>query len=261
MRDHTWVSSRKNRLSVMIHTPENFIQGTPVIVLCHGFTGNKIGANHLTKNLADFIEQLGYGVVRFDYIGSGDSDGEFATKTSVAGWRQDLESILVWVHEQEDFKKSPILLYGHSLGGLVVLTHPAGDIRIAARIVFAPVTQAVENFRDIILGQELWQQALQGESIENFYESAFTLNSQFVQDLVANSYNPAQNLTGTKQPLLFIHGTTDDVVPLAGTQVVYDAYDGQKELAITNFDHVAAKQHNELQRIIGKWLADQFPLT
>ena len=66
MRNHIWVSSRNKRLSVMVHTPVGFAQGTPVFVLCHGFGGDKIGANQLTKNLADFIEQLGYGVVRFD---------------------------------------------------------------------------------------------------------------------------------------------------------------------------------------------------
>ncbi|MBP2625480.1 MAG: exosortase system-associated hydrolase 1 [Firmicutes bacterium] len=259
MRDHIWLSSRKKRLSLMVHRPAGFAQGTPVVILCHGFTADKIGANQLTKNLADFIEQLGYGVVRFDYAGSGDSEGDFASDTSVAGWRQDLESILRWVHEQADFKQSPIVLYGHSLGGLVVLTHPADDTRIVARIAFAPVTQAVENFRDIIFGQDLWQQALQGESIKNFYGRAFTLNPQFVEDLVANTYNPTENLVGTEQPMLFIHGTADDVVPLAGTQVVYAAYSGQKELAITDFDHVAAGQQNELQQIIRKWLADQFP--
>lgn len=259
MKEHTWVSSRNKRLSVMVHTPAGFMQRTPVFVFCHGFTGDKIGANQLTKNLADFIEQLGYGVVRFDYAGSGDSEGEFAKDTSVVGWRQDLESILTWVHEQSDFKQSPILLYGHSLGGLVVLTHPADDRRITARIVFAPVTQVVENFRDIILGQDLWQQALRGESVKNFYGRAFTLNPQFVEDLVTNAYSPTDNLVGTKQPMLFIHGTADNVVPLVGTQLIHAAYRGQKELAITDFDHVAAGQQQELQQIIGNWLANQLP--
>jgi len=261
MRDHIWVNSRNKRLSVMVHRPTGFSQGTPVLVLCHGFLGDKIGANQLTKNLANFIEQLGYGVVRFDYAGSGDSEGDFANDTSVAGWRQDLESILVWVHNQADFKKSPIVLYGHSLGGLVALTHPADDNRIVARIAFAPVTKAVENFRDIIFGQNLWQQALQGESIKNFYGRAFTLNSQFVQDLMAHTYSPIENLAATTQPLLIIQGTTDEVIPLPGTQALYAAYEGQKELVITDFDHLAAGQHNELQQIIRKWLVDKFPLA
>lgn len=258
MREHIWVNSRGKRLSVMVHTPVGFVQETPVIVFCHGFTGDKIGNNQLTKNLATFVESLGYAAIRFDYAGSGDSEGEFASDTSVAGWRQDLASILDWVQAQDAFKQSPLVLYGHSLGGLVALTHPAADNRIMARILFAPVTQAVENFRDVILGPELWQQALRGESIKNFYERAFTLQPQFVQDLVGNPYSPTENLANTQQSLLFIHGTKDDVVPLAGTQGVYEFYNGSKELVITDFDHVAARQQEELQQIIGKWLRKQF---
>lgn len=259
MKDHIWVSSRNKRLSVMVHTPIGFCQGTPVVVFSHGFGGDKVGSNQLTKNLADFIEQLGYSVVRFDYAGSGDSEGDFAHDTSVIGWRKDLENILEWVHEQAEFKQSSILLYGHSLGGLVVLTHPADDRRIVGRIVFAPVTQAVENFRNIIFGQDLWQQALRGESIQNFYGRALTLNPQFVQDILAHRYSPIENLVGNMQPLLLIHGTADVVVPLAGTQGVFNAYNGQKELAITDFDHIAAGQQNELQQIIRKWLGTYFP--
>lgn len=258
MREHIWVNSRNKRLSVMVDTPPTFIAGRPVVVFCHGFTGDKIGNNQLTKNLGNFIKNIGYGAVRFDYAGSGDSEGEFAEDTSVIGWRQDLESILTWVHGQEIFKSSPIILYGHSLGGLIVLTHPATDKRIIGRVLFAPVTQAVENFRETIFGQDLWQQALQGESIENFYGRALTLHSQFVADLINNQYRPIENLQNTEQPLLFIHGTADDVVPLTGTRAVYAAYNGIKELVITDFDHVAARQQEELQQIIGKWLLAVF---
>lgn len=257
MKDHIWISSRNKRLSVMVHKPTAFTPGTPVVLFCHGFTGDKVGVNHLTKNLAGFVEQLGYVAIRFDYIGSGDSDGDFAQDTSVAGWRQDLENMLSWIRAQADFSKSPIILYGHSLGGLIVLTHPATDSRITARILFAPVTQAIENFRDIILGKNLWEMALAGEKIKDFYGHSFTLDPEFVQDLVANTYSPTENLLKTKQSILFIHGTKDVVVPVAGTQEVYANYDGKKELVITDFDHVAAGQHEELQQIIGGWLTKQ----
>lgn len=258
MREHVWVKSRQQNLSVMVHTPVGFKAGVPVAVLCHGFAGDKIGSNQLTKNLAIFLERLGYAVVRFDYIGSGDSDGDFAIDTSVAGWREDLDNILSWIKAQAQFSHSPLVLYGHSLGGLVALTHPAVDPRVSARIVFAPVTQAVDNFRTIILGEDRWQQSLRGETIHNFYGRALSLEAQFVVDLLRSDYNPGRNLADSEQPILFIHGTADDVVLLAGTQKVYDAYQGHKELVVTDFDHVAAGQHVELQQIIATWLAKLF---
>lgn len=254
MKEHVWISSRNKRLSAMVHLPDSFQAGTPAVVCCHGFTGNKVGYNHLTLNLANFLESLGYGAIRFDFLGSGDSDGDFATDTIVSGWQEDLTHVLDWVKSQAEFSSSPIILYGHSLGGLVVLTYPDGGIPIAARIVFAPVTDAVHNFRDIILGPAFWQQSLAGERIENFFDRGFALESQFVKDLAANRYNPVEAAARLSSPLLIVHGTADVVVPIEGSKKLHDHYRGAKEFVITDFDHGAVGAQDKLQTVIGNWL-------
>ncbi|CUH97009.1 hypothetical protein P22_3135 [Propionispora sp. 2/2-37] len=255
MKEHIWIPSRNQRISAMLHLPDNFRAGTPLLVLCHGFTGNKVGYNHLTLNLAVFLERRGYGVLRFDYVGSGDSDGDFSVDTSVTGWREDLNNVLHWVGGQKQFAASPVILYGHSLGGLVVLTHKDTAKRVAARIVFAPVTKPVENFRDIIIGRELWQKSLKGHRIENFFDKGFTLYSQFVKDLVKHAYDPIGTASTHTTPLLIIHGMADTVVPLAGSQELYEQYRAEKELVIADFDHGALGKQDEFQNIIGQRLA------
>ena len=52
MKDHVWITSRGGRLSAMVHQPDAFRVGMPVVVCSHGFTGNKVGYNHLTVHLA-----------------------------------------------------------------------------------------------------------------------------------------------------------------------------------------------------------------
>lgn len=255
MKEHLWIASRRQRLSAMLHLPESFKPGTPLLVLCHGFTGNKVGYNHLTLHLANFLEKAGYGVLRFDYIGSGDSDGDFATDTSVAGWQEDLTNVLQWVDGQEQFATSPVVLYGHSLGGLVVLTHEDQIERVVARIVFAPVTKPVANFRERIIGPELWQKSLRGEKIENFFDRGFTLYSQFVKGLATQDYDPISAASRLTTPLLIIHGTADVVVPLAGSQELYEQYQSPKEFVVTEFDHGATGKQAEFQQIIGRRLA------
>ena len=256
MKNHVWITSRSGRLSAMVHQPDSFQPGTPVVVCSHGFTGNKVGYNHLTVHLASYLEKRGYAVVRFDFLGSGDSDGTFVADTFVSGWREDLTNVLAWVKGQAEWEGSPIFLYGHSLGGLVTLLHPA-DARIAGRMLFAPVTKAIENFRDVILGPELWSKALQGETIANFFEKAFSLGPQFVQDLVKNQYQPIPIAAALATPLLIVHGTEDVVVPLAGSQELYEAYGGPKELAVTRFAHGAQGQQEQLQALLGDWLDKQ----
>jgi alpha-beta hydrolase superfamily lysophospholipase len=254
MKEHVWINSRNKRLSAMLHIPEGFNSGTPLVVCCHGFTGNKVGYNNLTSNIANFLEGNGYSVLRFDFLGSGDSEGEFSTDTIVSGWRQDLSNVLAWVNTNQLFAQSPIILYGHSLGGLVVLSHEDPTNEVAARIVFAPVTQPISNFQGTILGAALWSKSLAGETIENFFDKGFTLKSQFVQDLVENDYKPVVSASKLFTPLLVVHGTADVVVPIEGSQELVERYQGHKEFAITDFDHGAFGVQKELQNIIGDWL-------
>lgn len=260
MKNFSWIASRNQRLSAMVHLPDNFHEGTPLVVCCHGFSGDKVGYNQLTLNLAKFLEQSGYGVIRFDFLGSGDSDGDFPTDTFVAGWQEDLVNVLAWVQTQPQLATSPIILYGHSLGGLVVLTHPNLQHRVAARMVFAPVTHAIHNFQDIILGNELWRKSIAGEPIANFFERGFRLNSQFTQDLIKADYRPIDDAAKLDTPLLVVHGTLDIVVPIQGSRELYDKYQGEKEFIELEVDHGALGAQEQLQTAIGGWLKKNFPV-
>ncbi len=260
MKEHVWIPSRNGRLSAMIHLPETFREGDPLVVCCHGFTGDKVGSNQLTRNLAAYLERSGYGVVRFDYIGSGDSDGEFSTDTFVAGWKEDLVNVFAWLEKQEQLAASPIVLYGHSLGGLIALTHKDISNRVVARAVFAPVTRPVENFRDIILGTKLWKQSLAGEEIGNFYGKGFRLQNQFIRDLLDGQYDPIQEASQLSTPLLIVHGTIDQAVPIQGSRELHAAYQGAKELVELEIDHVATGAQEQLQAILSGWLEKIVPL-
>lgn len=245
MKDHVWISSRGRRLSAMVHTP-----GSPVAVFCHGFTGDKVGANQLMLNLAKALEAAGITVVRFDFAGSGDSEGVFAADTTIAGWQQDLANVLDWVGRR--FAARPVYLLGHSLGGLVVLTNT--DQVVAARVALAPVIYPEENFRSTILGPELWAKAVRGETVANFYGKGFSLDGGFVRDLLAARYDPPAAAAAYAAPLLIVHGTADVAVPIAGSEALYDGYGGSKELAVIDADHVFTGRHEELGSLVVRWL-------
>lgn len=243
----------------MIHLPAEMEKDTPMVICCHGFTGDKIGANQLTLNLAKELEQSGYIVLRFDFLGSGDSDGDFAKDTIVSGWKEDLSNVLSWVKQQPRFAVSPIILYGHSLGGLVVLTHGDGNQNIAGHIVFAPVIYPIANFRDVILGPVLWAESLNGKTVANFFAKGFTLEAQFVKDLVETQYDPIGAAARATIPLLIIHGMDDLVVPIHGSVELYQNYRGPKLLQKPGIDHVAAGNSGVLPRLILEWLSEEFP--
>lgn len=259
MKEHVWIPSRGKRLSAMLHLPADMNPDTPVVVCCHGFTGDKTGANQLTSHLANALERSGYSAVRFDFLGSGESEGDFTTDTVVAGWKEDLTQVLAWVREQTQFAASPVILYGHSLGGLVVLTHGDTERGIDGRIVFAPVVYPIANFRDIILGPELWAKSLAGERIVNFFAKGFKLDEQFVKDLVEKNYDPISTAAKLTTSLLIIHGLADVAVPIQGSIELYQKYNGPKVLQKPNIDHVANGRYEVLPQLVLEWLALEFP--
>ncbi len=253
MKRHEWIPSRGKRLSAMIHEPEA-APGAPVVICCHGFTGDKVGANQLMRNLAQCFEAAGFCAVRFDFAGSGDSEGSFAADTTVAGWQEDLRSVAAWVGAR--FPGRSVYLLGHSLGGLVALT--AAEMGLAGRIAVAPVVHPIENFRDTILGPVLWAKAARGETIANFYGKGFSLDSGFVGDLIAGCYDPLAAAGAFAAPLLIVHGTADAAVPIAGSEELCDACASNKEYTILDgADHVFAGRHDELGAVIVTWLRRQ----
>jgi alpha-beta hydrolase superfamily lysophospholipase len=261
MKEHVWIYSRGKRLSTMVHKPGAYDKDTPIVICCHGFTGDKIGANQLTTKLATFLEQQGYIVLRFDFLGSGDSDGEFSSDTSVSGWKEDLNNVLDWLNRQAEFSASPVILYGHSLGGMIVLTHnDDDDSKVAGRVVFAPVTNPIANFRDVILGPELWAQSLAGERICNFFAKGFKLECQFVQELVAQGYDPIGSAAKLTTPLLIIHGLDDLAVPIQGSVELYQNYNGSKFIHKPGIDHVATGHDKVIATLVWQWLSVEFPL-
>ena len=258
MKEHIWIPSRGLRLSAMLHQPAEVRRDTPLIICCHGFTGDKVGANQLTLNLAKKLAQAGYNALRFDFLGSGDSEGEFAADTIVSGWQTDLRNVVAWVKHQAEFAETPILLYGHSLGGLIALTALTNEPKIAGRVVFAPVLHPIANFRDIILGPELWAQSVAGKLIANFFAKGFSLQDQFVKDLLANDYDPIGEAAKLQTPLLIIHGTSDLAVPPAGSEELLQKYAGPKEIHRPQIDHVATGSIEVLPQIIIPWLDKKF---
>jgi len=255
LKEHQWINSRGKRLSAMVHTNEKMMQDAPVVIFCHGFTGDKVGANQLMRNMAQDLESRGMSVIRFDFAGSGESEGVFALDTTISGWQEDLVNVVSWVKNKAEWKNAPLYLLGHSLGGLITLMFKGHSGTLAGRIALAPVVYAAENFRNIILGDELWEQAVNGQTITNFYNKGFSLEPEFVRELLQKKYSTIGVASSSVEPLLIIHGTADVAVPMQGSQQLYQECSCIKELQIVEgADHVFVGRHGELATKIAVWL-------
>lgn len=108
----------------------------PVVVLCHGFTGNREGDGHFAP-LADDLAQRGIATVRLDFAGCGDSTEPY-TEYTLANMAADVNAAITWM-QQEYGADGPVALVGHSMGGRLASLYP----QISARQGYAPVSALV----------------------------------------------------------------------------------------------------------------------
>lgn len=255
MKTHVFIEGRK-QLSAMVHNYGNVPAGTPVVVLFHGFTGDKIGPNQFILNMAKAIEAAGKIAVRFDFAGSGESDGLFAKDTTISGWQDDAITVVSWVKRQPEFSGAPIILFGHSLGGLICLTYP-DDPAVRGRMALSAAVYPEETFRsEGILGPELWSKAAAGKTISNFFNKGFSLyDGIFVNDLINGNYKPLEMAEQLTTPLLIVHGTNDCAVPPIGSDELSRRYKGKVTFhKLDGADHVYTGRHEDVQSIIVEWL-------
>lgn len=190
-----------------LHLPsEGNGQNGPGMVLLHGFMGNKIGLHRFYVKAARYFCEAGFAVLRFDFSGCGESDGDHADITindQVAEARSALRVLMN--HPEVDANQ--VILTGLSMGGAVAALTAAQVPGLAGTVLWAPVANMYEDIRGVA-GQkhftEVWEK---GSS--DFH--GFPLGRNFLGSL--QHHHPLEAITQYQGPLLVVHGTGDEDVP------------------------------------------------
>ena len=101
----------------MLHRPAG-IEKIPMVVMLHGFGGNKLEKHRMFMEMSEMLEKKGIASVRFDFMGSGESDGEFQEMTLDTECA-DANAILDFVQALDFVDTGRIGLFGFSLGGVI----------------------------------------------------------------------------------------------------------------------------------------------
>lgn len=252
-----WIESRDAQsISAIVHFPETAEKDGkwPVMIYCHGFTGNKTADNRMGVRLARKLRYQGYLVVRFDYIGSGESEGEFETDTHLTGWLQDADTVISWMKTLPEADENRIGIIGHSLGGALVTHLSAMNQDIKAVCALAPVSRLEENFKQIIIGPKLWQQALDKKTIRDFYNKKYSLSPFFVEDLL--QYNILESARSVQKPFLIIHGKADQAVPYPHSLQLFELL-GSEDKHIEILDQEAHLFSEKMDSVLIEWFVQK----
>ena len=102
----------------MMHVPDQRPGKVPFVILFHGFCDDRNEINFVHTELSRRLCERGIASVRFDFAGSGDSDGRFEDMT-VSSEVEDGLAILDYVKSLDFVDQSRIAIHGLSMGGCV----------------------------------------------------------------------------------------------------------------------------------------------
>ncbi|MGZ5948217.1 MAG: alpha/beta hydrolase, partial [Caulobacteraceae bacterium] len=110
----------------------------PTLVWLGGFRSDMTGTK--AQALADWAADSGRAYLRFDYLGHGESSGDFRAKGAITRWREDALAVL------DELVEGPAVLVGSSMGGWIAcLAAMARPQRIAAMVLIAPAPDFTEK--------------------------------------------------------------------------------------------------------------------
>jgi len=203
--------NRENlQLVGMLHLPENVQTKVPAVLLLHGFTGHKSDTHFIFTRLARSLAASGVAVLRFDFAGSGDSEGEFADMTILTEL-QDAKTALKFFQARPEIDTTEIGLLGFSMGGCVAALLVADVQDFQTLVLWAPVAFPVKTFAYI--PKKYTEKMFQGRRVYDLH--GFYVSQKFLDILPA--LHPLQSVKKFMRPALVIQGGEDkSVYPESG---------------------------------------------
>ena len=190
-------------------------EGTPraTALFAHCFTCSK--DNLAAKRIADGLVRRGFAVLRFDFTGLGNSEGEFAN----THFSSNVADLIRAADHLRASHRAPALLIGHSLGGAAVLAaaeripEAKAVVTIAAPSDPAHVAGLFKDHVEAIRAE--------GEAEVSLAGRPFKIRRSFLDDVA--SQNLANHIANLKRALLIFHAPTDDTVGIENATHIFVA--------------------------------------
>jgi alpha/beta superfamily hydrolase len=237
VRETITLENNGEKIFGILHRPIHSRQ-VPAVVICPGFAGNKCGKFRMFVTLGKELAKRGIAVLRFDYRGAGDSEGEFRDIT-LEGKTNDTLKCLDFLANDPQVNPSRLGLLGRSLGGAIAVLASRRYPFIKSLALWAPVFKS-DPWR------ELWESFKSNRQLDAAKQDilrnlpANVPNLEFLSQFF--KLDLERELGGLKQiPLLHIHGEQDQVVKIEHAKDYEKARIG---LDNTRFVHLPKSDHD-----------------
>lgn len=229
-----------------------------VVVFLHGYTGNRDeiavrGGSGMFRRAARAFAVLGIASLRFDFAGSGESDGAWAD-TTFAGQAADVRVVLDAVRAQPGLAGAPLHLLGYSQGGLVGLRAVAEGAPVRGMVLWNPVLDPTATYRRVFGADVLRTgMTLAGDGDPAVPVPGSRLNAGFFQGIAVA--DPVADGAAYSGPILIVTGDSDRIAGggPANARAFRAARSGRTRVVRVAADHAlgVSRGTGVIDRVIG----------
>lgn len=227
-----FVNSTGDKLAGLLEMPDRTNENTTYALFAHCFTCGKdiAAASRISRALA----AKGIAVLRFDFTGLGNSDGDFAN----TNFSSNVEDLISAAEALGDQYSAPQILIGHSLGGAAVLAAATqlSSVKSVVTIAAPSTAQHVAHlFKD--KAEQINQQ---GQAVVALGGREFSIRKQFLDDI--EEYASTEAIRGLDAALLVFHSPLDTIVSIDEAASIYQAARHPKSfISLDRADHLLSK--------------------
>jgi len=226
-----FVNAQGQTLAGSLETPDERNPRAMALFAHCSTCGKDIAA---ASRIARALAKDGIGVLRFDFTGLGNSDGDFGN-TSFSSNIDDLLSAGAFL---EAHYEAPRIIIGHSLGGAAALVAAQRLASVeAVATIGAPAT--ADHVQHLFDGKAD-QIRETGEAEVTLAGRQFRIQSRMLDDLA--EWNTPDHIGKLRKALLIFHSPVDEVVNIGEAATIYQAARHPKSfISLDTADHLLSK--------------------
>lgn len=226
-RKAVFAGSDGQSLAGRLELPAGQVVATAVFAHCFTCGKDSVAASRIARELA----ARGVAVLRFDFTGLGQSDGDFANTT----FTSNVDDLICAAGHLRETIGAPTVLIGHSLGGAAVLAaaHRIQEVKAVVTIGAPADTTHVEH----LIGSSKADIEADGIAEVVLAGRPFRISNNFLRDI--NQQDQTTCIAGLNRALLVMHSPQDDLVGIDNARRIFDAARHPKSfVSLDGADHL-----------------------
>jgi len=242
----TFAGADGDLLAARLERPHGPVRAFALFAHCFSCSKDILAASRIARQLAE----QGFAVLRFDFTGLGQSEGDFAN-TNFSSNVADLVKAADWLRETH---RAPSLLIGHSLGGAAVIAAATSIAETKAVVTIGAPADAA-HVREQFVGAvaEIEEKGVAEVSLAG---RPFRIKKQFLDDIEGHKLD--ETIAGLRAAVLIAHAPLDATVGIDNATRLFVAAKHPKSfLSLDGADHLLTRSEDaqHAASVIAGWAA------